>query len=171
MDQRQPQADGNGCQSCRCTFVGGAEDDQDEHRGHHQFTDKPCRHRIAARRVFAVAVGRQASRQFETGFAAGNEVQQRGGNHTANDLGNDVGRQFLGRKPPTHHQAEGYRRIEMTAGNMADGESHGQHCQAKREGHPEQTDPHLRKSRRQHCAAATTQHQPERTYQLSRRTF
>ncbi|MCY1459314.1 hypothetical protein D9M71_767800 [compost metagenome] len=59
----------------------------------------------------------------------------------------------------------------MTTGNVADGECHGQHRQAKRQGNPEQTDADIRESSGQHRTAATTQHQPEGTYQLCSGTF
>ncbi|MNZ56926.1 hypothetical protein D3C78_748860 [compost metagenome] len=120
--------------------------------------------------MLGIAVGRQPCRQLETGLAAGNEVDHRRTENCPDHLGDDVGQQVLERKPPTHHQPDRHRGVEVASGNMADGESHGQHGQAEGHGHPDQADADGER-RGDHRTAAATQHQPERPDQFSTHAF
>ena len=54
----------------------------------------------------------------------------------------------------------------MATRDVADGVSHGQHRQAKRQRNAGKTDAKAGKGSRQHGAAATAQHQPERAEEL-----
>jgi hypothetical protein len=49
----------------------------------------------------------------------------------------------------------------MAAGNVPDGEGHRQNGETERQGYTVKSDPELRKSCRQHCAAAPAENQPE----------
>ena len=54
-----------GAKPRRRALVGRAEDDDQEHEGHHDLGDQRRRQRVAARRVLAVAVGGEAAGQVE----------------------------------------------------------------------------------------------------------
>ena len=110
--------------------------------------------------MIGIAVGRQPCRQLEACLAAGDEVNHRCGNDGTDHLGDDVGQQLFGRKAPTHHQPEGNRRVEMAAGDMADGECHGQDSEAESESDTENADA----ERRTGCdyrTATAAKYQPE----------
>jgi hypothetical protein len=49
----------------------------------------------------------------------------------------------------------------MAAGNMTDGVGHRHHTQTKGQGHADQSNADLRESRRNDCAAAARECQPE----------
>jgi ribosomal protein L3 len=49
---------------------------------------------------------------------------------------------------------------------MANGEGHGQNGQPKRHGYADQTDPHVRKGRRQNGAAASAKDKPKGANEL-----
>ena len=49
MDQCEAEADGEACESYWSAFVGGAENDDQEHERHHDFAHEPRRKRILAR--------------------------------------------------------------------------------------------------------------------------
>ena len=66
----------------------------------------------------------------------------------------------LTRPPAT--QADRDRGVEVSAGDVADGIGHGDHGEAEGQRDADQTDADLGKRGRQHGAAATTEHQPER---------
>ncbi|MNE94205.1 hypothetical protein D3C80_1921460 [compost metagenome] len=92
--------------------------------------------------MLAVTVRGQAGRsQVKAFLAAGDEVDQRRGQHAPYDLGNDVGRQLPGRKPPAHVQAQRNGRVQVATRDMPDGERHGQHRQAERQGNPQHANP------------------------------
>ena len=55
----------------------------------------------------------------------------------------------------------------MTAGDMADGKGHGQYRQAKSQGYPQQTYPHIREGGGQDRTAAPAQDQPKGSHKLS----
>ena len=113
--------------------------------------------------MFTVTIGCQPRRQFETRFAAGNEVQQGRCHHAANDLRDDIRRHLLGRKPAADHQAHGDRRVEVTAADMANGKCHGQHGKPEGQRYTQQADSDIREGCGQNGTPAATQHQPKRT--------
>src|SRR3954463_9462148 len=51
----------------------------------------------------------------------------------------------------------------MAAGDMTDGEGHGQNRQAEGQGHADETDTQSRKGGGQHSRTASAQHQPGRS--------
>lgn len=116
--------------------------------------------------MFAIPVGGQTCGNIETLLAAGNVRNQRRGENRAEHLRDDIGGQLFGRKPAANEQTDRDGRVEMTSADVANGERHGQHRQTKRQGHPQHSNAQGRR-RSEHCAAASTQNQPERTQQLS----
>jgi hypothetical protein len=49
----------------------------------------------------------------------------------------------------------------MTTRDVADGKSHGQYRKPEGQGHAQESNSHVRESRRQHRAAASSQNKPE----------
>ncbi|MNJ67015.1 hypothetical protein D3C77_631470 [compost metagenome] len=90
--------------------------------------------------MVGVAVRSQPRRQLETCLAAGDEVDHPSSQNGADHLGDHVGQQLFGREAPAHHQPERHGGVEVAAGDMADGEGHGQHGEAEGEGDTEYTD-------------------------------
>src|SRR5580698_6441220 len=56
----------------------------------------------------------------------------------------------------------------MTAGNMSDGEGHGQHRETKGQRHTHKADAQVGKGGVEHRGSATAEHQPESTEEFSR---
>ena len=83
---------------------------------------------------------------------------------TAEDLRRYIGCQLFGGKPTTHPKTHGHRRIKVATRDVADGECHRQHRQAKRQRHAEQADTQLRERGSKHRTSASTQYQPEGSY-------
>lgn len=65
VDQRQGQADRDAGQTRRRALVRRAHDDEQEKAGQHHLGHQRCRQRIAAGRMFAVAVRRETRRRVE----------------------------------------------------------------------------------------------------------
>jgi hypothetical protein len=89
----------------------------------------------------------------------------------AEHLRHHIGRKILGGETLGHQQPHRYGRVEVTARNMADGESHGQHGEAKGQRHAEKTDAQLGVGGGQHGAAAAPKDQPESPYEFSGSAF
>ena len=113
--------------------VGGAENHDQEHEGHHDFGDQTGPERVAAGRMIRVTVGREPGTELKARLAAGDEVQHRRRDDAAQDLGNHVRDQLRCLEAAAHHQSEGDGGIQMTAGDRADGEGHREHRQSKGE--------------------------------------
>ena len=80
----------------------------------------PAAERIAAGRVRAIAVGGEASGQAEIRAAARDEVQHACADDAADDLRDDVRQQQGGGKAASRPQADGDRRVEVTARDRAE---------------------------------------------------
>ena len=111
MDQRQAKLDCQWRKTHGRALVGTAQDDDQEHVGHDQFSHEVRHHRVAAGRMLAIVV------RDEAGLAAGDEVEQAGADEAADDLGDDVGKEFLALEPSAEPQAYRDRRVEMAAGD------------------------------------------------------
>src|SRR5690606_25234408 len=122
---------GNGCKAGRSTLVGSAHDDEQKCGGKHDFNDQAGHHGVAAGGVCVVTVGGQAAGQAEAILAAGNNVQEVGGQGGTDNLGNNVGRQFFGVEASAGCQTDRNGRVQVAARNMANGVGHGQYGQAK----------------------------------------
>ena len=121
--------------------------------------------------MLAITIACQPGGQFEPGFAAGDEVQQCGGDGATDHLRHDVGRQLPGRESAADHQPHRDGRVKVTAADMPDGKCHGQHREPKSQGHPEQADANVGERCGQYRTPAATQHQPKRTQSFRYGTF
>ena len=62
----------------------------------------------------------------EAGNSAGDRVEHAPRGDRSYELGDYVGQQFRGREAFAHHQPQADRGIQMAAGDVANGEGHGQ---------------------------------------------
>lgn len=99
------------------------------------------------------------------------EIKRQSRGDRAGELGQDVGKQFAGGGAAAGKQADRDRRVEMTAGNMADRIGHGHNGQTKRQRNADKTDADLGEFRRQHGAAAAAENQPKCADELGREFF
>ena len=92
----------------RRALVRGAEDDDQEHEGHHDFGDRRRAEAVLARRVLAEAVRREAALQVEAGLAAGDQVEHAGRDDGAEHLRHDVRAAVAtaGKRPPAQRPTE-----------------------------------------------------------------
>ena len=89
------EADGDRGEACgRPARIGGAHDHEQEDEREDDLGDDARFERVAARRVLAVAVGREAAGEAEARRAAGDDVQHGAGEDRAGDLHGDVRHQL-----------------------------------------------------------------------------
>ena len=136
MDQGQTQADGDGCKTSCCIFMGRPHDDEQKCRCHDKLSDQCGKHAETTWRQLTEAVGceyaRTTCRQCrEARFAAGNNIQNRCTCNGSQHLSNHVAGNIFGRKTTACPQTKGYCGVEMTAGDVTDGICHGQYRQAE----------------------------------------
>lgn len=106
MDKGQRQADGDGGKARRRMFIGRAMNNQQEAAGQDNFNDDSRQHGEAARGVFAIAVGgKAAGGGIKAGFTAGNHVQHRRGNNSADHLSDNIANDLFCRKTAAGPQA------------------------------------------------------------------
>lgn len=106
MDEGQRRADGDGGKARRRMFIGRAMNNQQEAAGQDNFNDDSRQHREAARGVFAIAVGgKAAGGGIKAGFTAGNHVQHRRGNNSADHLSDNIANDLFCRKTAAGPQA------------------------------------------------------------------
>ena len=75
--------------------------------------------------------GKAGSNSIKTGFTGSNQIQNaRGGNRTDN-LGYNVRQQVFTVETAADEKADGNGRVEVAAGNVANGVSHGQYGQTE----------------------------------------
>jgi hypothetical protein len=95
-----------------------------------------------------------------------NEVQHRCGGDGARHLGDNI-RQYLARSVPARGpQSYGDRGIEVAAGDVSHGISHGQHGQAEGECDPKEPDAERWIAGREHRTSASAKGQPEGSEEL-----
>jgi hypothetical protein len=68
-----------------------------------------------------------------------------------------------GRETPARPESDGDGRVEVAARDVTERVRARHHGQAERERDAHEGDPHFRESRRQHGAAASAEHEPERS--------
>src|SRR5215467_13187875 len=82
--------------------------------------------------MVGIPIGGQAALdQVEAVLAAGNNIDDPRSNNRPDHLGNDVGDHLRGGKTSPDAQANGYRGVQVTAGNMTNGIGHSHHSEAK----------------------------------------
>ena len=158
-----------GAKPRRRAAVGRAQDHEQEAEGHHDLADEARRQRIAAGRVRAEAVAREAGVDVEARLAAGDRIEHGGAGDRAEHLRDDVGHQLGGLEPPARPQADRDRRIEMAARDVADRIGHGQDRQAERQRDAGEADAELRKRCGKHRGAASAKNQPGRSDEFGRK--
>ena len=124
MNQGQTQADGDRSEAGRSQFVGRTHDDDQEECGQYEFDQQSGHHVVTVRRVLAETVaGKAGSNSIKTGFTGSNQIQNaRGGNRTDN-LGYNVRQQVFTVETAADEKADGNGRVEVAAGNVANGVS------------------------------------------------
>ena len=122
-------------------------------------------------RMDAVTVGGEAAIERESLFAAGDSVKRARGEDGAEQLGDNVGRQFAGREALCDDQADRDGGVEMAAGDVADGECHGKHGEAEGECDPGESDAEPRVRGREDSCAAASKDQPESSEQFCDHAF
>jgi len=75
VDESKAETDGDRSESGRGARIRRAEDDHQEHEGHHHLGYERRYERVAAGRVFGVAVRRKATRQVEARLAARDQIE------------------------------------------------------------------------------------------------
>ena len=108
-----------------------------------------------------ITIGREALGDIESRRPAGDGVKRRSAHDRPQNLGDHIGRDIPGREAPACREPECDGRVEVAAGDMANGVGHGQNAEAKGERHPKKADADLWKSSRDDRAAATCERQPE----------
>jgi hypothetical protein len=151
VDQRQGEADGDGREPRRGAAVGGAHDDVEEDGGQERLGDQDCGHRVAGGGVGAVAVGGHVADAVEAVLAGGDGIERGAGGETADDLRGDIGGHVLPLEALADGEADGDGRVEVGAGDVADGIRHRQDREAEGEGDTEEADAEL------HVAGVTAQ--------------
>ena len=116
---------------------------------------------VLARRVLAVAVGREALGEVEARRAAGDQrTAPRRAIDRADHLRDDIGADVLRREAPAGGKPDRHGRVEVAARDVADGVGHRQHRQAEGERDAEEPDADLGKG-----AAITALPQPAKVSQ------
>ena len=100
MDHHQRKANRQRRKARRRLAMGRAHDDEQEHHGHHHFDQEACDQAVLAGRMRIIAVRRKTLGDVEAGSAAGDRIEQRGGDDRADDLRDHVGQDLAGRETP-----------------------------------------------------------------------
>ncbi len=85
--------------------------------------------------MFAEAVGGEAGGDIEARFAAGDDAQDARSADGPGALRHDVGGQILAAEAFADEQPDGDGGVEVTAGDVTDGEGHGENREAKGQTH------------------------------------
>ena len=114
--------------------------------------------------IAKIVVGKiiEAAHARELRLPRDDDIEHRRRRDRARHLRRPVGPDQPGLEPPRRREAQRHRRVEMPARDAADRIGHAQHRQPEGQRDPQQSDPDLRHARRDHRAAAASQHQPER---------
>src|SRR5690349_14582874 len=110
-----------------------------------------------------VAVRRESAAYIKAGFATRNQIKNSRAGNCSQHLRHDVRKNVLSRNSSRGEQAKSYRRIEVSSGNVADRIGHSQNRQSEGEGHTQESNAYLRKSRGQDCTTATAEYKPQST--------
>ena len=139
-----------------------AEDDQQEEEGQHHLARPSARAEgVCRRRVLAVAVGGEAAGEREARLARGDHVEHRRGARWRPPPARPSRARSPASEAAAGPQAERHRRVEMAAGDVADGIGHGEHGEAEGERDAGEADADDRES----AAASTALPQPPSTSQ------
>src|SRR5207245_10841497 len=109
----------------------GANEDEQKEQRHHHFVYEAAPKAIFAGAKVAITVGGKATHR-PAGLPRCDQPQYEGGDDGADDLGDDVGDDVLVGAAPGAPQAEGDRRVEVSARDVTYGIGHGQDGQTER---------------------------------------
>jgi len=137
VDEGEAQADGDGGEAFGGALVCAAEDDQQEEAGEDDFDEKAGEHGVAAGGVVAEAVCSEST-EDEVWPAAGDDVEDSGGNDGSCYLGDDVGAKFRGGEALADDETDGDCGVEVAAGDVANGEGHSENCEPEGEGNADE---------------------------------
>ena len=166
MDEREAEPDGNRREPGGSARVRRAENDHQEHEREHELRDERGAQAVAAGRMLAVAVRREAAAHVEARLAARDEEEHRGGEHRTHDLRGDVRRQLPHRKPFCHGEPEAHRGVQVTTGDVANRVRHREDRESECDRNPVQSDSDVRKRGGENGAAASAEHEPKCPEQL-----
>ena len=107
----------------------------------------------------------------ETGFAAGNEVEDSGSCDGSKDLRDDVGQELRRCETFANDQADGNCGVQVAARDVADGEGHGEDGETEGESYSDEADSQIWEGRRKDCAATAAEDKPEGAEKLRCCTF
>ena len=170
MDEGEAEADGDGGEAFGGALVRAAEDDQQEEAGEDDFDEEAGDEGVAAGGVIAEAIGGESA-EDEVWPAAGDDVEDSRGDDGSCYLGDDVGAKFRGGEALADDEADGDCRVEVAAGDVANGEGHSENCESEGEGNADEGDTEMGSSRYgrprglkgggKDGASATTEDKPE----------
>ncbi len=164
-----------GAKPAGCALVGRAEDDQQKEHGHDDFGDQRRQQGVTPRRN--ARRSRSTQRPLVTSnpsapLAMTYNTPPR--DQSAEHLGHDVRGEFAGRETAAGPEADRDRRVQVAAGNMADGIRHRQDGQAEGKGYAMQADANMwkrsreaRRCRNHQAQARTFQETPHRTVSIA----
>src|SRR5580704_13959448 len=118
-----------------------------------------------------VPIRSEATAEVESGLSTGDDVENARAGDCAEHLGDDIGRQLRKGKPFPHREADRNCWIEMATRDVADGESHRHHGEAKSQRHTKQADPDAGERRCKHGATAATENEPEGSKEFRNTSF
>src|SRR5215471_9187191 len=125
VNESQAQADCDGGKSLGGSAIGRAENDQQKESRKHNLGQKAGNQCVSPGRVRSVPIAGKSSARVKTCLSPGNDVQNPGPSKPAGDLSGDVGKKVGRSEASPRKQSDGNCWIQMTAGNVSDGVSHG----------------------------------------------
>ena len=84
---------------------------------------------------------RVGTRQVKAGATGGDGIEQTAGDQPAQQLGSEIRQELRSAEAAAGPEATTDRRVDVAAGDMADGEHHHQQRQSKRQGYPKNPAP------------------------------
>ena len=165
VDERQGKPDHDTGEVTGLAVSGHTQDSQHEHAGEdHHLDEYGAEHADARAGGLAEPVAAQAGRSHpaEVGAVLDHEHERERGDDGSRKLTDPVADQAPNRQAPVDELAERHSRVDMAAGDVADGERHGDDRQAERERDAEVAE-------RGTCdrgATAAEKHERERTERL-----
>jgi hypothetical protein len=141
--------------------TGCAEDDDEEHEGHHEFGYERRQQAVFSRRVRAVAVGGETSQPSPV--TLGDDIENRRGRYGPENLRDYIGPDFLFFESAARPETEGNCRIEVRSGNGSQRIGDGQNGKPECDRYSQKPDSQARESRCKHGAAAAAENKPERS--------
>ena len=181
MDEGEAEADGDGGEAGGSTFVGGADDDEEEDAGQDGFGDEGSAHAdsFAAECVESVdefvgpAVGGEGAGGCSGEVRIGDEEEECSSCDAASTLGDDVSNDIFGIfcEATGGNKSECHGGVEVAAGDMADSISHGEDGETEGDRNADIADSEVVGATSEQGRAAAAEHEPECADKFSSSTF